>query len=1394
MNNNLRSTLLLVYKNTILKKITLFTLVFFTFSSLAQTNEVYFNDLIIQGEPFNKKVNVLFEDSIGYLWIGSNTGLYRYDGYNLVSYQQDFFNRHSILNNNINSIIEDKNKNLWIGTESFLIHFNRKENTFKGFNPNRTSHILNSDAKGNIFIDLKYTGLAKIDTTKFLNQDNHITSNFKESILKEKANTFTVDDFKRNWIGTPQGIFVLNKDNSIIESNFTHEIIALKNIGNNRFIALSNDSLFTLNYNKTNYNLEILESYPNITNTINKKASITSLAKDPNNEDLWIGTTNGLLKAIRKHNSYKFIKFSKESENGKLKNNFISSIIFDTYGNLWIGSLKGINKYRTRTSIFEYNKVIEPDKIDNDIAKSLLFYSPTEILIGMNSGLYKHNPKTNKSTKIHTSIDNIKNIKQNYEKDRLLLTSGKKLYISELYDSKKNTIELSLFKTFKHQISDIIVISKNEIWVGLWNGGLDIINTKNEISKFKKNVINRLSNKHTSVFLLTENKILWIGTRGEGLFKVDLNNETIQRFIPSKENGLTSNAILSLHEDKNKEIWVGTRSGGLNRYNKETNSFKSFRKLNSLTSNTISSIKNDNEGNIWISTQDGLARFDLKSEKIIPFKQEDGIEESQFLFNSSTSNKNNTTLYFGCSDGFYTVHSNNFSQKSRLPATVITSFATHGATKNTETNAEVNTANIINVNSGKPIILPYNQNNIVVNFSSLDLTNPTKNEFLYMLKGLNNYWFYTNASNRNANYNDLSPGKYTFKVKSSNSDGVWNEIPTELSFIIKPSIWQSKLAITIYTLLCLIALFIATILIRRWYRLKKNLVTETISREKENELHQMKMTFFTDISHELRTPLSLILGTIEKVVKEKKFTLSTLTSQRIYNNTLRMHRLINQIMDIRKFDQGKFKLNISKNDIIKDISIIKDAFNDFARIYGIAYNLKTDEQVVEAWYDVDILEKILFNLLSNAFKYTQEGGEINITTNLVEEEAQELKDLNLPKSKYIKCIVKDNGVGIPEKDLKQIFDRYYQATKPYSNQIPGTGIGMELVQKLLERHHGTILAESEENKFTEFTFYLPISKKRFEKSEILNTSTPLLKNFIKNSEFQIIEEVSSDIKEKLTSTNNTKPKVLVIDDNYELRLMIKEELQDQFNILEASNGKEGYDIIVNENPKLVISDIMMPVEDGISMLKRMKQNPKIKNIPIFMLTAKNSQETKIECLSFGADDYIEKPFSMEFLKWKVKNTLITRGQLKNEYSKIITAAPSDIEIESNDEKFIKKLIMITEKSMGNQSLSVEFLASEVGMSRANLYRKLKAVLNQTPVNFIKKIRLKRAEQLLKKNSMYISEVAHMTGFNDQKYFSKCFHKEYGISPTEFTKQHQKPNEERNIDYIKSKHLDNNLED
>ncbi|WP_139956403.1 hybrid sensor histidine kinase/response regulator transcription factor [Flavicella sediminum] len=1349
--------------------------------SYSQANKTYFHELETQGISFNKRVNALFVDSFGYLWIASDTGLYKYDGNNLVSYQYDVFDPNSIPNNGINSIIEDDNKDLWVGSESYLIRFNRKENKFSGFYKNNTSTVLYKSIDGTIWANLRNTGLIKIKPSKEFHTANFDTKfNYTNSdnliSFNRQINSFVEDNFGRKWLGTPKGIFILNDKNEYIESNFNKDIRSIKLIENNKIIALTTKGLYILGYNKSDFKVEVLEAYHDFVSSYSAKAKATSLTINPKNGELWIGTTGGLFKAVKNENAYQFVYFSQTVTEGRLKNNHINTTTFDSFGNLWIGSLKGINKHLGRASIFNFNKIEADTSIDNVVARSILCYSGNTVLVGMNDGLYRYNPKTNDYYKIKTSLSSVNIVAQNFEMDKLLLVNGSTVYESNRFSVNQKKLQMTELKKFRNSITDLAVINKNEFWVGLWNGGVDIVNSENQLSKFKLEVRAKLANNHTSTLLYTKKNELWVGTRGEGLFKIDFNNESIDEYLPSVDNGLTSNAILSLHEDHEENIWIGTRGGGLLLYLKDSDNFKHFGKANGLMTNTIAAIQQDSKNNLWLSTQEGLIRFHLKREKFRHFGIEDGVKESQFVYNSSAANKLNNQLYFGCSEGFYSVFTNKFSQNSKIPTTVITNFTTLGATKADQKNSELNESSDILIDSENSIVLPYNKNNIVVKFSSLDLTSPSKNKYAYKLEGLNNYWIYTNASNRNANYNDLSPGKYTFKVKSSNSEGVWNEEPTVLKFKIEPPIWKSTWAYIVYFIVGGILLFVAVFLIRRWYRLKKNLVKETISREKDNEHNRMKMVFFTDISHELRTPLSLIFGTIEKVVKEKNFTLSPITSQRIYNNTLRMRRLINQIMDIRKFDEGKFKLRISKNDLVKDINIIKNAFNDFAKTLNINYAFVSKEKKIKGWYDVDILEKILFNLLSNAFKYTPENGEITVHLETLAMTEENSKELNLEKGTYIKCSVRDNGIGIPEADLPFIFNRYYQATRPSSNPIPGTGIGMELVEKLIERHHGSITVESKENTFTNFTFVLPIDKKRYTREERIEIAEPLKKNFIKNSEFQIIEEVAQEHEAKAKQKSD-KPKVLLVEDNNDLRSMLKEELKDEFNIVEATNGVEGYAAVLKEMPQLIISDILMPLENGISMLKKIKANPKVNSIPVFMLTAKNSEESKIECLSLGADDYIEKPFSLEFVKWKVKNTFISRGQLKKQYGKIITPTPSEIEVDSNNEKFIRKLVSIIEESMNDNLLSVEYLASEVGMSRANLYRKIQTILNDTPVNFIKKIRLKRAEQLLQKNELYLSEIAYMTGFNNQKYFGKCFQKEYGMSPTEYIKKHKQKEEE-----------------
>lgn len=1353
---------------------------------LAQASSTYFHELHIEGAPFNKEINILFEDSYGFLWIGTNNGLYRYDGHKVLAYRYDVFDPSSIPNNSINSIFEDEHHNLWIGSESFLVLFDRKQQIFKNYYKNSGPRVLGKSADNNIWAYLRTTGLVKIiphKNTDSIQFDTHFNYEASKTPLRSGTyvNSFITDRDGKNWLATKDGIFSFGDDYQLISSDFHKNTLAVKKGEGHTLLALSDSTLYVLGYKKGNRSLEILETYSHFMKLANRKVQATSLAINPLDKTVWIGTTDGLFQGSRIRDNYKFQYFEvKKNQKGSLLSRQLNTVLVDSYGSLWIGSLKGINKYNDRNSIFNYQHIKTDDNTENHLASYLFLDDNKTLWLGLNhDGIYKHDLDSHISTKAFGSNLVFNAIKNDFEQKEILISSGGSLIKSKGFENGKLPLKFDTIVTYKKIIKDFLPISPKETWVGLWAGGIDIINSENDLSDFKKRTIHQLTNHNVSVMLQDRNKNIWVGTRGTGLYKIDVLNEQTQQFLPIKGKGLSSNAILSLLE-VNDKLWIGTRGGGLNVYNQSNGTFNYYGQNEGLRSKTVSALQKDSNGNIWISTKNGLARFDIKEERFVNFGMEDGVMESEFMFNSSTADTGNNILYYGCADGFYSIDTKKFQKSNAKPKTAITKFIALGGEKDRDAPTEMESkSSSISMFSDKTVELPYHKNNIVIEFSSLDLTAPKKNKYAYMLEGINDFWHYTNASSRNVIYNNLSPSKYTFKVKSTNSDGVWSTNPTELDFNITPPYWKSNLAYLVYFLLFLICMYTSSFLVRRWYKLKKKLVEETVSREKDNEMNRMKMVFFTDISHELRTPLSLILGTIEKVVKEKKFTLNSITSQRIYNNSLRMHRLINQIMDIRKFDEGKFKLHISKNNIVRDIEIIKSAFNDFAKIYDIEYTFLSNKEIITGWYDVDILEKILFNLLSNAFKYTPKKGKITVSIGLTDREGLTLTPAQSKKKTFLKCCVRDNGVGIPKADLGHIFDRYYQATKKYSNQIPGTGIGMELVHKLIERHHGLIQVESEENVFTEFTFYLPINKKAYDKKERIKKRTPLTKNYIHNSEFQVVEEVSSKFDLESNGGKNTKPKILLVEDNDDLRSMLKNELKNDFDIFEAANGKEGFVRCMEEKPQLIICDILMPIEDGISLLKRLKENDETKTIPIFMLTAKSSSETKIKCLSLGADDYIEKPFSLEFVKWKVKNTLLSRKELEAKYSKIITAEPTDVEIDSNDERFIKKLIQIIENSMDDDLLSVEYLASEVGMSRANLYRKLQAINGVTPVNFIKQIRLKRAAQLLKKNKMYVSEVAYMTGFNNQKYFSKCFQKEYGESPTSYAKKFIGSNNNKN---------------
>ncbi len=1313
--------------------------------------------LSVKGEEFNTSTNIVYQDRIGYLWIGTNHGLFRYDGQTLVEYLQDDFDKHSLPNNTVNSILEDDFGNLWIGTESYLTLYHRGDNNFYSFYKDNFTRVFKRLSDGTIYANLRNIGYVKITPSEDVKNLVFETSHNYVNSVSPFSNNGTLNDILEGdrgkiWIASDNGIFC-SDGKAIVKSSFTESTLSLMAHTDNSFLALTNKGLFRLSYQEDSNDLHIIEHH---TIDLDKSEAPIMLAQDGTNDYHYALTQKKIVRSVHEPNELEKIIEILETDNSGVSLNF-KSLMVDEHENMWLATSKGVYIKTKQEMTF---KTI-PIPFQNDKRVRSLYMNETGTLyFGSEDGfVYYGSPNNFEQAEIGGSIRTMMSMK---EENKLWIGAG-----NEIRQLNLNDLSSKIIKTYNAPVRNIQAIGPNEICVGLWSKGIDFVNTSSEISDFKKNLIAKIGKQNVSTLHLDKYNRLWIGTRGEGVFLIDLDAEELVHLYPRKGKGINSTAILCFLE-LNDKMYIGTRGGGVNVYDFKTERFSIYGKKHGLNSPVATSMESDSKGNIWIITIKGISLFDPKEGTFTNFGYKDGLQQNQLLFVKHIKDKQGN-IYYTDGNGVSVIYPDKFEKKEKLAQTLITGFEILETSNTVSDSLNTSPKSIFHE---QKTILPYDKNNIIIKFTSLDFTAPEKNKYAYKMEGVNDYWIY-GASNDNAvNYSNLSPGTYTFKVKSTNSHGVWNHTPAEMKLTITPPFWGSDLAILTYGILFVTITLITVKLTKNWFQMKKNLVAEMVSHQKDNELHKMKMVFFTDISHELKTPLTLIQGTIGKVIREKKYKLKENTAKRIHRNALRIGRLIDQIMDIRKNEVGVFELKVCKGDIVRDSENLKKAFDDFSRIHNIEYHFKSDHDKVEAYYDLEILEKILFNLLSNAFKYTAKNGRIDV---LLKRRSIGLEQSILKKIKvgdYLEFSVIDNGLGIPADDLPYIFDRYYQSTNLAANQVPGTGIGMELVQKLVNAHGGTISVESKENNYTKFSFLLPISKSLYEENQILSDDSQREPSIITKSEYQVFEEVTSDGLYKEENMAETQFKILLVDDNQELRLMIKEDLQGEFEIIEAENGQDGFQRAIEDQPNLIISDILMPVDDGISMLKRLKDDPTSKDIPVFMLTSRNSEESKIDCLSFGAADYIEKPFSSNFLKWKIRNILGSRASLKQKYSKVISVDTSEVELESNDEKLIRKLIIIVEEALEDSTLSVEYLAAKAGMSRANLYRKLRAILNETPVNFIKRIRLKRACQLLRKSNMYISEVAYMVGFSNPKYFAKCFNKEYGLSPKDYVKRNR----------------------
>ena len=941
----------------------------------------------------------------------------------------------------------------------------------------------------------------------------------------------------------------------------------------------------------------------------------------------------------------------------------------------------------------------------------------------------------------------------------LFLDKDKNVWITSAGQIGKFDTQDNAFKTQKVKGSVAAPLSSfmdsyGTIWFGSWHGVY-----KCEPKTLSNERLISAPRHTTYTFLEDSSQNLWIGTHN-GLVRYNLRTSELNVFYKESADrqSLSNNTVYHLMMDKDQTIWVGT-GGGLHQMIKGTENgvpkFTNWRTSQSgLPNDDVYCIVDGGDGTLWLTCGNMISHFDPEKNTFRNYDNNDGLSggtlRGRAYLPGHGLRSRDGTIYLGNLEGVIVFHPDSIETNTFIPPVKFTGFSIHnqpvpvdGTDNDTLSSVKALTKNVSYTDE---ILLTFDQNDFHIEFSALNFVNPERNLYKYKLDPYEKGWIETNATNPLARYTNISPGKYTFRVIGSNNDGVWNEKGATLMITITPPWWQTWWAYSLYALL-----FAGMLLSWRNYENKRLALKHRA--EHLGELDHLKTLFFTNISHEFRTPITLILGPLKEMYNgtfqgDVKPVLGVMI-----RNAQRLLRLINQLLDLSKLEVGKMELHTKPMDLVQFLRETASSYESQAAEKKIKYFFYPEVQQLTAYADSEKLEKVVHNLLSNAFKFTQEGGEV-------------ILNLKLQEKQWAAITVQDTGVGIPKGDLDKIFDRFYQVDSSQTREHEGSGLGMALAKELVTLHHGKISVESIEGKGTIFTVLLPVGKAHPETESMVDVPDEKERALAESLSDNKMVSLSENSEETAVTANHG-PTLLIVEDNRDMRDYIRRTLSGNYQITEAQNGKEGLKIAGDIIPDLIISDIMMPEMDGYKLCEKIKTTELTSHVPVILLTAKADRESRLTGLETGADDYLPKPFDADELKLIVHNHIEARNKMKEKFGREVTLEPQDISISSFDERFIKKVLDIIEQHMDDENFSIEELSRKAGYSNMHLYRKIKALSGQTPSQFLRTIRLKRAAALLMNASDNITQIAFSVGFSSLSYFNKCFKEQFGMTPSKF---------------------------
>ena len=1350
----------------------------------AQTGKFYSTDK----ELSNSLINAVYQDRKGFIWIATENGLNKFDGTRFSIYRHNATDSTSLKNNYVRTLFEDSRGNFWIGCINGLQRYDRATDNFHELfisrkDGRKNPHITSIIERRNGDLWIATSGQGAISLKKNSNPASfHIETELTDRIGSNYLNVIFEDSRQNLWIATEEkGLYRYSPENKELKSYKAPYHIAGDDVSaicedahGQIFVGTLTKGLFRLSSRQEgNFEPVLYQNRMNL--------NIRTLIIDTRGK-LIIGTDG---EGVKEYQPQQDIIVDSEINAGPFdfSKSKVHSLIEDKDHNLWLGIFqKGLILVPGISNKFDYYgyKSIHNNTIGSSCVMAIHTDEQATIWIGTdNDGLYAINDQGKQLRHYTHQAGNPQSVPGTilclYEDSNQELWLGS--YFNGLARMNKQTgtcqdatsLLQGNLNAGKPKVSCIIEDKNKNLWVGTYGSGLYKINlptqhvtyyesTRNENDDWS---INRLPNDWISYLLEDREGMIWIGTY-KGL--AVLNPQTDNFINYKKQNNLLPGYVVySLLESSNGEIWAGT-SEGLVCLNKDRLTPVLFTTADGLPSDIICGLAEDEKKNIWISTHQGISKLNPPEKKFINYYAGDGLQGNEFTRTAVFKDKRGK-IFFGGTNGVTAFYPQDITEIKKEMNVLITGFhvANRPVKKGDKSGNNVITDTA--VMDTEQFTLAYNENTFSIDFFVLEFSNPDRISYQYKIKELGDEWISTQPGTNRVTYSSLKPGKYTFSVQARDHNNFSN-IRT-VTIAITPPWYQTWWAKVIWG--CLGALLIYALTM---YILSRIRHRQEVMRQKHMEqINEAKLQFFINISHEIRTPMTLIISPLEKLLAEHSEKQPVYLM--IYRNAQRILRLINQLMDIRKLDKGQMHLKFRETDIVGFINDLMQTFNYQAQKKNITFTFEKELEGADSlkvWIDLNNFDKVLMNVLSNAFKYTHEGGNIEVSLKTGHNDAYRsaLKD-------YFEIDITDNGIGIDKNKIEQIFERFYQIDNDMTQSNFGTGIGLHLSRSLVELHHGIIKAENrEDGQGTRFVIRLPLGSNHLKAEELENPeetgSEPTISQLPKDSIYETEEENKTNEYRKPKA--KTRYRVLIVEDDEEIRRYIRSELDSDFRIYECTNGREGLETILKEKPDLVISDVMMPEMDGITLCRKIKQNININHIPIILLTAKSKAEDQIEGLEIGADAYIVKPFNTELLRTTISNLIANRERLRGKLvgEQQVEEKITKIEMKSNDEILMSKVMKTINDHLADPTLNVEMLAANVGMSRVHMHRKLKELTNQSARDFIRSIRLKQAANLLREKNLSVSEVAYATGFSNLSHFSNTFRDFYGISPSEYKEQ------------------------